>query len=89
MVHINMHYVYLLKSTKANWTYIGQTGDLKQRLTQHKVGQVRSTKGHLPLELICYEAYNNATDARKREIELKTNSQQKEMLLKRLETSLK
>ncbi|MDP3986487.1 MAG: GIY-YIG nuclease family protein, partial [Candidatus Veblenbacteria bacterium] len=68
-----MNYVYLLKSTKAKWTYIGQTSDLRQRLAQHKAGQVRSTKGHLPLELVYYEAYDNATDARKREIELKTN----------------
>ncbi|MDP3986252.1 MAG: GIY-YIG nuclease family protein, partial [Candidatus Veblenbacteria bacterium] len=61
---------------------------LRQRLAQHKAGQVRSTKGHLPLELVYYEAYDNATDARKREIELKTNSQQKEILFKRLAQSL-
>ncbi|HBZ36542.1 MAG TPA: hypothetical protein DEO26_02360 [Candidatus Veblenbacteria bacterium] len=38
MVHINMHYVYLLKSNKANWSYIGQTSDLRKRLAQHKAG---------------------------------------------------
>ena len=88
MVHINMHYVYLLKSNKANWSYIGQTSDLRKRLAQHKAGQIRSTKGHVPLELIYYEAYSNASDARKREIELKTNSQQKEILFKRIAQSL-
>jgi predicted GIY-YIG superfamily endonuclease len=38
----------------------------------------------LPFDLIYYEAYNNYTLARKREIELKKKGQQKEILMARL-----
>jgi putative endonuclease len=83
-----MHYVYVLSSQKSKWIYIGCTDDLKIRYAQHKDGRVKSTKGHLPLKLIYYEAYLSKTDARKREVELKNNSQQKEFLYKRLENSI-
>lgn len=80
-----MNYLYLIKSKHRNWIYIGSTKDLKTRFKDHNEEKVRSTKFYKPFELIYYEAYNNYRLARKREIELKKNGQQKEILFKRLE----
>ena len=85
---VNMHYVYLLKSTKQNWTYIGCTDNLERRFTQHQRGEVRSTAFYTPLKLVYYEAYSSKTDARSREIKLKKHSQTKELLLNQLSNSL-
>lgn len=79
-----MNYFYLIKSLNKKWTYAGSTKDLKLRFKEHSGGKVRSTKGHKPFELIYYEAYNSYTLARKRELEIKNNGQQKEILFRRL-----
>ena len=79
-----MFYVYLLKSRAKNYHYIGFSSDLRKRFSEHNLGKVRSTKFYKPFYLIYYEAYNNETIARKRELELKNNSQQKEILFNRL-----
>jgi len=76
-------YVYLLKSKRHNWHYIGSTKDLRKRLVEHNAGKVRSTNFYKPFALFYYEAYPTYSLARKREIELKTNCQQKEILFKR------
>ncbi len=47
-------------------------------------GPVKSTKYYKPFELVYYEVYNTLGEARKRELEIKKNSQQKEAVLKRL-----
>ena len=79
-----MLYVYILKSKKDKKCYIGSTKDLKQRVKLHNKGKVFSTKYRTPLTLVYYEAYHNNTVARKRELGLKNNSQQKEILINRL-----
>jgi len=79
-----MSYVYVIKSLRKKWIYIGSTKNLKIRLSDHNNGKVTSTKFYKPFELLYYEAYKNYSLARKREIELKTNGQQKEILFKRL-----
>ena len=79
-----MYYTYLIKSRIKNWKYLGSTSDLKRRFMEHNSGRVKSTKPHLPFDLVYYEAYQSYNLARKREIELKTKGQQKEILLKRL-----
>ncbi len=80
-----MFYLYVIKSSVKKWVYIGSTRDLKQRFQQHNNGMSQSTKSYKPFELIYYEAYKSYTLARKRELELKKNGQQKEILFKRLE----
>lgn len=50
----NMYYVYLLKSLKRNWVYIGYTSDLRKRLKEHYAGENISTKRYLPVRLIYY-----------------------------------
>jgi putative endonuclease len=79
-----MHYVYLLKSKNNNFVYTGFSSDLRKRFIEHNLGKVKSTKFYKPFDLIYYEAYNNKTSALKRELEIKNNSQQKEILFKRL-----
>ena len=79
-----MFYVYLIKSCKKKYIYIGFTSDLRKRFIEHNSGMVRSTKAYKPFDIIYYESYKDKTIARKRELELKNNSQQKEILIKRL-----
>jgi putative endonuclease len=67
-----MFYVYVLKSLKDKNLYIGYTTDLKKRIWSHKSGFNIATKDRRPLNLIYYEAFLNKTDARKREIFLKS-----------------
>lgn len=83
-----MFYVYAIQSRKDSSLYIGFSSDLRKRVNEHNQGKVRSTKSKRPFDLIYYEAYRNKTDARKREIEIKSSGQQKEILFKRLENSL-
>jgi len=65
-------YVYLLLLNN-NDIYKGFSSDLKKRITQHKSGQVVSTKKFQPCKLIYYEAYLLESDARAREKYLKTS----------------
>ena len=68
----DMHYVYILLSSKDNRFYIGSTDNLKIRYSQHSKGQVPATKHRLPLKLIYYEAFVEKLDAIQEEKFLKT-----------------
>lgn len=83
----NMHYTYLLKSEKKDWVYVGPTSNLKKRLIQHNLGQVKSTKAYMPLKLVYYEAYLTIDIARAREREIKDSRQEKESLISKLALS--
>ncbi|MCK4531229.1 MAG: GIY-YIG nuclease family protein [Candidatus Marinimicrobia bacterium] len=65
------YFVYVLKSIKNNFHYIGYTHDLQKRLKIHNNRKVRSTKGHVPFKIIYTETYNTRSDAAKREYHLK------------------
>lgn len=71
-----MHIVYVLENEQDGSWYIGQTDDLKRRLTQHNSGQggqtTRSKQGYW--KLIYAEAYYNKQDALRREKFLKGGS---------------
>jgi len=69
-----VHYVYVLRSAKDNNLYTGYTADLRQRHAAHQAGKVASTRNRRPLQLIYYEAYLLAKDARARELFLKSGS---------------
>lgn len=66
-----MFYVYLIKSKVDSKLYIGFTQDLRRRFAEHNAGQSQATKSRGPFELVYYEAYRFAGDARKREQQLK------------------
>ncbi|NTW76124.1 MAG: GIY-YIG nuclease family protein [Candidatus Moranbacteria bacterium] len=80
-----MFYVYVLRSAKKKYHYIGSTEDLKRRLEEHNQGKTKSIRHLVPFELLYYEAYVTKVLARKRELELKNNSFKKKVLFDRLE----
>ena len=77
-------FVYVLQSLKDGSTYIGYTSNLELRLEQHNAGKTKSIKHKIPFELVYYEAYDNKTNAIKRELKLKKSSFEKEKLFERI-----
>ena len=67
-----MFYTYILRSKKTGKLYKGLTDDLKNRISRHNAGKVKSTKNGRPWELLHYQAFKNKTDARREELFLKT-----------------
>ncbi len=71
-----MYYNYVLlcldKRRGRRKFYIGVTENLRQRLFQHKSKNIKTTKSFDEVHLVYYEACLNKTDARKRELQLKT-----------------
>ena len=72
-----MYFLYILKSLKDSGYYIGITDKIEKRLKEHNSGKTKSIKSRIPFILIYTEAYLNKTEARKKEIILKTNYQQR------------
>jgi putative endonuclease len=70
---VEKYFVYVLKSIKNNFHYIGHTHDLEKRLEIHNKKKVRSTKGHAPFKIIYTETFSTRSEACKREIYLKQN----------------
>ncbi len=69
-----MHYVYILQSANDGNLYTGYTTNLRQRFADHNAGNASSTHDRRPLQLIYYEAYLLAKDAKARELFLKSGS---------------
>lgn len=71
-----MYYTYvLLCSNLTNKTeefYTGSADVLSNRLEDHLTHSVKTTKKFDKIELVYYEACLNKSDARKREMQLKT-----------------
>jgi putative endonuclease len=63
-----MWYTYCIISIKNNRLYIGYTGDLRRRITEHnsKKGGVY-TSHNAPFKLIYYEAFLNKKEANQQE----------------------
>jgi putative endonuclease len=84
-----MFFVYILKSKKDKKLYLGCTSNLRQRIEEHNLGLVRSTKIRRPFALIYYEAYTAKQDAFKREHNLKLRAKALRQLLNRIRSSFK
>ena len=71
---LDMFYTYVLLCEVKNKTnfYIGYCEDLKKRFNDHLEHKVDTTKKFDKIKLVYYEACLDKTDARKREIQLKT-----------------
>ena len=67
-----MWFVYVLRSKRDGSSYIGCTGDLKKRLSEHKEGKSKYTRDKRPWKLIYYEYCLNKRDAFRRERYLKS-----------------
>ena len=51
-----MYYVYILK-LKDNSFYVGYSDNVRERVSEHKRGIVKTTKNLLPLSLVFYAAF--------------------------------
>ncbi len=70
-----MYYTYVILCTRKDEKpifYVGSTENLKRRVSEHISGSVQTTKKFDTIQLVYYEACLNKTDARKRELQLKT-----------------
>lgn len=66
------YYVYILTNYKKNVLYIGMTGNLVQRIGQHKAQQVKGfTEKYKTDTLIYFESFEQIEDAKKREKAMK------------------
>ncbi len=67
-----MYNVYVLKSTSHGSRYVGSTEDLETRIIEHNQGRCRYTKGRMPWIVIYSEKFSTLSEARKREVFLKS-----------------
>lgn len=67
-----MHYVYVLRSEKRNYLYVGITNDVQRRFKEHNEGHNKTTKPYLPFELLFSEKCSDRASARLREKYLKS-----------------
>ncbi len=73
------HWVYILKSKRSdNWSYVGSTSNLGQRLKDHNSGKTRSTKAYKPLFLLYQEQHKTREEAYKQELYLKSSNGRRE-----------
>jgi putative endonuclease len=66
-------YVYFLELANGD-IYVGSTNDLKRRFRSHELGQVTSTRTHLPIRLRCYIGIETEANARELERYFKSGS---------------
>ena len=69
-----MYYVYILRSKKKDWQYIGSTANLSERVKDHNEGNNQSTKHYAPFELAAFVAVQTEKKARELEKYFKTGS---------------
>lgn len=67
-----MFFVYILKCSDST-LYTGFAKNLENRVKEHNEGKrgAKYTRGRRPVELVYSENYENESDARKRECEIK------------------
>ncbi len=68
-----MWYVYFLQLDNKD-IYVGSTGNLRERVTVHQKGEVRSTKAYRPVVLKAYVAVETEQLARQLERYFKSGS---------------
>lgn len=68
-----MHFVYVLSCSDKS-TYVGCTGNLRERIDRHNKGSVPATKLLLPVKLVSYFAFSNKYTAFDFEKYLKSGS---------------
>jgi len=76
--------VYLLKNSADGKFYIGSTTDMERRLYEHNEGKSPYTRSRGRWELVGFEVYEDAKQAREREMKLKNGSRMRFFFKKRL-----
>lgn len=74
--------VYLLRCADGT-LYCGCTNDLERRLERHAAGQVKYTRGRLPVELVFSEPAADRSAALRREAAVKRLTRAEKLLLVR------
>ncbi|MEQ1849466.1 MAG: GIY-YIG nuclease family protein [Candidatus Peribacteraceae bacterium] len=69
-----MYTVYVIRSTVANYLYVGLTNSIERRLKQHQGGKERTTRSYRPFKLVHTETFEKRIHAREREKQLKSGS---------------
>ena len=69
-----VYFVYVIRSLNFDYSYVGHTKDLRQRMIEHNKGKTRSNKAYKPFNLVYFEEYKTRVEAVKREKYLKTGS---------------
>jgi putative endonuclease len=72
-----MYWVYILRSDAVDRYYIGQTGDLKNRLFHHRSGRERYTKIASDWKLVFSKEFKTRTDAQRVENFIKKQKSRK------------
>jgi putative endonuclease len=80
-----MWYVYLLKSQKQRWYYVGSTDELERRLNEHNEGRVISTKHYRPLTIVFKKEFAQEKEAREYERMIKDRRIIKEGIIRTIE----
>ncbi|MFH0988272.1 MAG: GIY-YIG nuclease family protein [Parcubacteria group bacterium] len=68
----NIFYVYVLRSQKNRYRYIGHTNDLNRRINEHNLGLTKSIRFQLPFVLEYFETFPTRVEAIRREKFLKS-----------------
>jgi len=80
LLSIFMFYVYVIKSKKFNWHYIGMTSNVEKRFAEHNKGKCKSTKHYLPFMLITFKEFSTRILARDFEKFLKISSNKEKII---------
>jgi len=72
-----MCFVYVIYSEKLHKRYIGSSKDIDRRIREHNLGKSKFTKSGIPWRLIYRESYQTYSEARKRELFLKSGAGRK------------
>ena len=62
-----MYLMYIIQSLKNQRYYVGSTGNITQRLSEHSRGQNISTRNRGPWKLVYTESFATVIEAKKRE----------------------
>ncbi len=68
----NMFYIYIICSDINTKYYVGCSGDLEKRLSEHNKGLSKYTKRFKPWRLVYEETFKTLSNARKRETQIKS-----------------
>ena len=69
-----MYFVYAIASKSRNYIYVGISNNVQRRLDEHNLGYNKTTKPYRPFILIRQEEFPTRSEARKREIALKSTT---------------
>ena len=67
-----MYYIYIIKSAKSGKYYVGCTDNVNRRIKEHNKGQSKYTRNKGPWMLEYTEEYITLSEARKRELTIKS-----------------